>query len=97
MMVFKGSVTLSLDALNKHAPCKKKHASGNQMPFFNKELSKAKMKRTKLRNIFLENKSEKNRICYRKQRDFCIALLKKRYYENLNDKSFVVNKLFGKQ
>ena len=28
-------------ALNKHAICKKKHARGNQMPFFNKELWKA--------------------------------------------------------
>ena len=32
---------ISLDALNKHAPRKKKHARGNQMPFFNKELSNA--------------------------------------------------------
>ena len=38
---------LSLDALNKHAPCKKKkkkkkkHALGNQMLFLNKGLSKA--------------------------------------------------------
>ena len=39
---------ISLDVLNKHAPCKKKHARGNQMPFFNKELSKGIMTRTKL-------------------------------------------------
>ena len=38
---------LSLDALNKHAPCNKKkkkkknHALGNQMLFLNKGLSKA--------------------------------------------------------
>ena len=42
---------ISLDALNKHAPRKKKHARGNQMPFFNKELSKAIIARTKLQNI----------------------------------------------
>ena len=30
---------INLDALNKHAPCKKKPARGNQMPFLNKELS----------------------------------------------------------
>ena len=34
---------ISLDALNKHATRKKKHARGNQMPFFDKELSKAIM------------------------------------------------------
>ena len=48
---------ISLDALNKHAPRKKKHARGDKMPFFNKELSKAIMRRTKLRNIFLQNRS----------------------------------------
>ena len=40
---------ISLNALNKHAPCKKKHARGNQIPFLNKNLSKAIMTRTKLR------------------------------------------------
>ena len=49
---------ISLNALSKHAPRKKKHAQGNQMPFFNKELPKAIMTRTILRNIFLQNRSE---------------------------------------
>ena len=42
---------ISLDALNKHAPPKKKHVRVNQTPFFNKELSKAIITRTKLQNI----------------------------------------------
>ena len=90
---------ISLDALDKHVPRKKKHTRCNQMPFINKELSKAIMIRTKLRNIFLQNRSEENRIRYTKQRNFCVSLLrktKKRYYENLNKKSFVDNKLFWK-
>ena len=74
---FKRFCHISLDALNKHAPLKKKHARGNQMPFFNKELSKAIMTRTKLRNIFLQNRSEENRIRYTKQRNFCVSLLRK--------------------
>ena len=45
---------VSLDALNKHAPHKKKHAWRNQMPFFNKDLSKAIMTRTKLRKFSYE-------------------------------------------
>ena len=48
---FQSFCHISLDALNKHAPRKKKHDRGNQMPFFDKELSKAIMTRTKLRNI----------------------------------------------
>ena len=69
------------------------------MSFFNKELSKAIMTRTNLRNIFLQNRSEKNRIPYTKQRNFCVSLLrktKKRYYGNLSEKSVVNNKLFWK-
>ena len=69
------------------------------MPFFNKDLSKAIMTRTKLRNIFLQNRSEENKIRYTKQRNCCVFLLrktKKRYYENLNQKSVVDNKLFWK-
>ena len=89
----------SLDSLEKHAPRKKKYARGNQMPFFNKELSKAIMTRTKLRNIFLQNKSEENRIRYARQRNFCVSLLrktKKEYYQNLNEKSVIANKSFWK-
>ena len=69
------------------------------MPFFNKELSKAIMTRTKLKDIFLQNGSEKNRIPYTKQINFCVSLLrktKKRYYENLSEKSTANNKLFWK-
>ena len=90
---------ISLAALNKHAPGKKKHDRDNQMPFLNKELSKAIMTRTKLRNIFLQNRSEENRIRYTKQRNFCVSFLmrtKRRYYENLIEKFVVDNKLFWK-
>ena len=57
------------------------------------------MTRTKLRNIFLQNRSEENRMRYRKQRNFCVSLSRKtknRYYENLNEKSNVDNKVFWK-
>ena len=91
--------SISLNSLEKHAPSKKKYTRGNHMPFFNKDLSKAIMTRTKLRNIFLQNKSEENKIRYTKQRNFCVSLLrktKKQYYQNLNEKSIVDNKLFWK-
>ena len=57
------------------------------------------MIRIKLRNIFLQNRSEENRICRTKQRNFCISVLrktKKRNHENLNEKSVVDNQLFWK-
>ena len=96
---FKRFCEISLDSLERHAPRKKKYARGNQMPFFNKELSKAIMTRTKLRNIFLQIKSEENRIRYARQRNFCVSLLrktKKEYYQNLNEKSVIDNKSFWK-
>ena len=57
---------ISLDALDKHTPCNKKHAQSNHMPFFNKELLKAIMTKIKLQNIFLQNRSVENIICYTK-------------------------------
>ena len=48
--------------INKHAPRKKKHARGNQMSFSDKELSTSIMTRTKLQNIFLQNRSEENTL-----------------------------------
>ena len=47
------------------------------MPFFDTELSKAIMTRTKLHNNFLQNKSEQNRKLYAKQRHLCVSLLRK--------------------
>ena len=66
-----------VDALYKSPPRKKKYARGDQITFFNKELSKTIMTPTKLPNIFLQNRSEENRICYTKQIHFCVSLLKK--------------------
>ena len=68
---------ISLATLNKHAPCKLKHVRGNQMPFFDKELSKAIMTRTKLRKKSLQNESEGNRKLSAKQRNLCLSLLRK--------------------
>ena len=67
------------------------------MPFFDKELSKAFMAKTKLRNNFLYNKGEENRKPYATQRNFCVSFvrkIKKRYYEKLNEKSVIDIKLF---
>ena len=45
---------IGTETSNKHAPCKRKTLCENQGPFINKKISKAIMKRTKLRKIFLE-------------------------------------------
>ena len=69
------------------------------MPFMNKILDNAHRKQTRLRNTFLKNRTEPNRVSYNKQRNFCVSLLrkaKKDYYGNLNEKDVIDNKKFWK-
>ena len=83
--------------LDQYAPRKKKYVRGNHSPFTNKNLSKAIMLRTKLRNIFLKNRTEENKNSYTKLRNFCVTLLRKskrEYFNNLNEKNACDNKKF---
>ena len=90
---------MSIQLLNKYGPIKKKYKGDNQMPFVTKELSKTIMKRSKLRNNYLKNKTDANRMLYKKQRNYCVSLLRKsktNYYANLDEKKVPDNKLFWK-
>ena len=92
-------IEICLKTLNNYAPSKKKCNSGNQMPFMNKDLSKAIMDRTRFRNKFLKNRNDENRKKYSKQRNYCVSLLrktKKQYYGDLNEKNVLDNKEFWK-
>ena len=67
------------------------------MPFMSKLLSRAHMKKTRLRNCYLKKRCEQNRLSYVKQRYNYVSLLrktKKDYYVNLNVKDVVDNKQF---
>ena len=75
-----------LKVLNKHALIKMKYLRANHSPFVTKELSKAIMLRSKLRNQYLKCKSEEARARFKIQRNLCVTLLRKAkrdYYENL--------------
>ena len=88
---------LIMSVLDFHAPMKKKMVRGNNAPFMNKTLSKAFMHRSKLKNRYQKNPTEKNKTLYKKQRNFCVSLLKKekkRYYNSLDLKIFDDNKKF---
>ena len=81
--------------LDWHVPKKTKTVRGNNAPFMNKVLSKAFMHRSKLKNQYNKTPNEKNKSLYRKQRTFCLNLLrneKKKYYNNLDLKKFEDNK-----
>ena len=55
-----------MDVINKHVPLKRKYIRVSHAEYMDKELSKAIMKRSKLRNDYLKHSSEENRLAYKK-------------------------------
>ena len=79
------------------APIKQKHIRGNQSPFMNKDIHKAIMTRTRLRNRFLKEPTQMNRLAHKKQRNYCVSLMrqnKKEYYGSINCNHITDNKNF---
>ena len=73
--------------LNIHAPMKEKLIRANNSPFMNKTLSKAFMNRYRLKNRFLKNPNEENKLNL-------LRKVKSNYYSNLNIKNITDNKKF---
>ena len=83
--------------LDLHAPIKERVARGNNQPFVTKQLRKAIMTRSTFKNKYNKNANEENGRLYKKQRNFCVSLLrkeKKNYYNNLDLKIIDDNKKF---
>ena len=83
-------IDISMRSLDKHAPFEKKSIRGNHLPFMNKELSKAIMHRSKLRNKFLRHGPNENKKKYSKQQNYCVSLLrriKENCFSNPNEKN----------
>ena len=86
-------------SLKKHAPLKKRYVRANQAPLINKKINKEIMKRSRLRNKFLNSKSDVDHRAYNKQRNLCVSLIrkeKKSFFSNLNTKDINENKTFWK-
>ena len=86
-----------IEILNKHAPMKIKYLRANHGKFVTKGLHKAIMKRSRLRNTFLRDTTETSRKEYKKQRNFCVNLLKKGkkdHFANLDVNSVLDNRKF---
>ena len=89
--------TIFMELLNKVVPQKTKYLRANCSKFMTKELSKAIMLRTKLRNQFLKTRTSEAKLKYNKQSNLCVILLRKtkrNYYENLNLNDISDNKKF---
>ena len=85
--------------LNKQAPLKKKYLRHNDGPFMTKELRKANMKRTRLKNNFNKTRTNENWAAYRRQRNQCVKIFRQNkgsYYAQLDPKVFSDNKRFWK-
>ena len=88
-----------LEILNKIVPVKVKVLSFNNNAFKIKSLRKAIMLRSRLKNNFNKQRSDENWDNYKKQRNFCVKLLrqtKEKYFSDINVKSISDNKKFWK-
>ena len=86
-------------ALNKTAPLKQKFVKANDNPFINKTILRAIMNQMRLRNRFLKDMPDANRVACNTQRNYCVSFVRKAkrsYYGNLDDKKIVENKTFWK-
>ena len=71
-----------MDTLNSFTPIKKKYACGNKMPFMTKNFSKEIMTRLRLRNKYLKDNTEENRLLYIQQRNKRVSVFKENCLEN---------------
>ena len=88
-----------MTVLNKQAPLKTKFIRHNNDPFMTKELRKAIMKRSQLKNRYNKNHNYENWYLYKKQRNFCVSLLtktKRNYFKNVKIRDVTDNKEFWK-
>ena len=88
---------LLMGVLDRHAPVKTKYVRGNDQPFMTTELRKAHMKRTRLLNRKRKSGGVDDGAAYRRQRNFCVSLLRKTkaaYYGNLKPAVICDNKKF---
>ena len=78
---------------------KSKTIRGNQAPFMTKELSKAVITRSRLRNSYNHNKTAENWELFRKQRNLCVTLRRKsirNYFAGISQRESVKSTTFWK-
>ena len=98
-MNFDGMNTELTKVLDQHAPIKKKYIRANDDKFKTKELRKAIMQRSKLKNKYNRNRIDDNWNKYKQQRNKCVTILRRtklNYYQHLNTHDLADNKQFWK-
>ena len=77
MIEYDTFLEIIVSLLNVQAPLKKKYVRANHASFVTKELRKAIMQRTRLRNIYLKQRTEATKFAYNQQINKCVSILKK--------------------
>ena len=98
-MNFDSMNTAMVKVLDQHAPIKKKYIRANDGKFMTKELKKAIMHRSKLKNKFNRNRTDDNWNKYKQQRNKCVAMLRRtklHYYKHLDTHDLADNRTFWK-
>ena len=88
-----------LSILDKHAPKNEKFIRENNSNFVTKNLRKAIMKSSKLRNKYLREIRNEAKNLSNKQRNLCMNILRKNkrdYFGNVNNKTITDNRKFWK-
>ena len=83
------------EAAQKHAPIKQRYVRANESPFINKTINKEIKKRSRLRNKFLNTKSDIDRKQYNKERNLCLRLIRqenKNFFNNISTRYITDNK-----
>ena len=96
---YNGFEEIVLNLLSSQAQVKKKMVRANQRVFMKKEIHKAIMVRSRLRNEFIKEKTAFSREAYNKQRNYCVKLIREskiKYFSNLNVKNITDTKTFWK-
>ena len=88
-----------LSILHKHAPRKQNFIRANNSNLVTKSLRKAIIKRSKIRNKYLRERTNGAKCLYNKQRNLFVSILlkdKREYFGNLNNKIVTDNRKFWK-
>ena len=87
------------EAIQRDAPIKQRDVRGNQAPFIDETINKEIMKRSQLRNSFLNTKSDIDRKAYNKQSNLCVSLIRREktnFFNNISTRDIADNKTFWK-
>ena len=90
-------LNIFINILNKHALVNQKYLRAKEWRFMAKNFHKVIMKRSRLRNKFLNDRTEMSQKEYKKQRTFSVNLLKKakkEHFANFDVNSTLNNKKF---